>query len=131
MWVPSHIGLIGNEKADEVAKRALGYNLITPVPISLKTFKIITLNSIKQSWKLEWSNCHPDIKIRRDILPFATESRTSRREEILLCRLRTGITMLTDIVPHINGVWPQICEACDTILSIDHILIHCIEFERQ
>ena len=79
----------------------------------------------------EWSDYHPEIKIRSDITPFKTESRLSRREETALCRLRTGITMLTDIGPRMNGVWPQICEACDAILTIDHILINCLEYIHQ
>ena len=51
VWVPSHIGLYGNEKADDWAKRSLTYRQFNRCPISPNTFKRITENSLFSHWQ--------------------------------------------------------------------------------
>ena len=50
-----------------------------------------------ENWSIEWRDTNSN-KLRAsndDIIPWPSPSRWSRREEILLCRLRIGHTRLT------------------------------------
>ena len=129
-WIPSHIGLTGNEKADKLAKQSLNYNIITPVPVSLKTFKKISSKCIYNFWERTWEAL-TFFKYRITLQRFDSELRHSRREEIALCRLRTGVTLMTHILPYINGQFPPICEECYELQTIKHILIDCIKYIRE
>ena len=130
VWIPAHIGIHGNEMADSVAKRSLQYNIIHPAPVSPATFKLLVADSLLTAWRTDWSS-FPNFKIRLEIVPFVTEFRSSRREELTLCRLRTGVTLYTDILPRINNVWPLICEFCDVEVTIKHLLLQCIAFHNE
>ena len=97
-WIPAHIGLQGNELADSWARRSLGYRMITPSPISHNTLMYITDCCIKKSWQQEWSR--RDFRTYKfNIGPTKTASRPIRCEEVALCRLRLGITNLTQVNP--------------------------------
>ena len=129
-WIPSHIGLHGNEKADQWAKRALIYNIITPTPIAPKTLKTITYRCIDRYWLRIWRT-HRFDKYRKSINRYNSENSSVRREEITLCRLRTGLTLITDILPRINRRHPDLCNHCGEILTIKHILIDCLLYYQE
>ena len=81
-------------------------------------------------WNKQWREQHLEHKIRKNTSRFITEERTSRREEIVLCRLRTKTTVLTHVLPFINGE-PSLCEHCDEPLNIQHILLDCLLYYRH
>jgi ribonuclease HI len=67
MWVPSHIGIYGNEKADSLAKRALGADdaSIIRVPLPVSAYYSNVKSFVLSSWGDEWrSSTHP---LARDI----------------------------------------------------------------
>ena len=46
-WVPSHIGIKGNEKADELAKQALNFNVLD-LKVPYKDLKVNVNSVFKQ-----------------------------------------------------------------------------------
>ena len=130
-WIPSHIGLSGNERADLIAKQTLQFRQITIIPISQKTIRRMIKNLINQKWQYIYDTQHFDGKVKLKIGKYVTESRKIRREEISLCRLRTGKTLITHVLPFINDRFPPLCEECNEILNIEHILISCLTYHRE
>ena len=130
-WVPSHIGLKGNEKADSWAKNSLGYRQITRCAISPDTFKRKTDISLINYWQRKWESEEVRNRFRLTISPYETECHKVRREEIILCRLRADATMLTHMIPYIEKRYPPICEECNEQLTVPHILIDCLNYVRE
>ena len=108
-------------------KRSLIYNIITPSPISPKTFKALLTNRINEYWQSKWTDDRSEDKFRPTIVRYETEHRKIRREEIVLARLRTRLTLITHILPWLNGRDPryEMCDHCGEKLDIKHILIDC------
>ena len=98
--------------------------------MSTSTFKIIMKRCFKEYWQEKWDR-ERNFKIRLKVDPFETCSRAYRIEEKVLCRLRTGVTLLTHMLPWIGGRPFDICEECYEVLSIKHILLDCLTFHRQ
>ena len=95
-WVPSHIGIYGNEKADQNAKESL-YLDETIFKIHYVNFKPFINKYVSDKWQTIWNGAKFD-KLR-EVEPIVKRPRVahkvSRREEIVLARLRIGHTRIT------------------------------------
>ena len=126
-WIPSHIGILGNEAADVAAKESLSKDIIaSQVPYTdLKPH----INSfIANRWQERWSSC-PDnklFKIKPTLGVWPSGFRNSRKEEVVLFRLRIGHTYFSHSYI-LRQEDPPECTACQEIYSVRHVLIDCID----
>ena len=138
-WVPGHVGIVGNENADQAAKRAQRreepphYRLPhTDLYPKVSTF-------VKQNWQNRWEladRARPNklFSIQNEIKPFDTHGLT-RKEETVIHRLRIGHTRLTHAFLMRGGPRiPDVCCYCNNpqeILSVKHIMIHCPALQAE
>jgi len=130
MWVPSHIGIKGNDRADSAAKEALDLEeLIMDVPHS--DFKSQIYPYIKMKWQSEWDRENADKGNKLyAIQPEINNPKSlnmSRREEIVYRRLRIGHSHITHSY-HLKGEEKPECIGCAHDFTISHVLLNCIEF---
>ena len=126
-WIPSHIGIRGNEAADMAAKESLDFN-ITPSQVPYTDLKPHINYFIANKWQERWSSC-PDnklFKIKPTLGVWPSGFRNSRKEEVVLSRLRIGHTYFTHSYI-LRQEDPHECTACQEIYSVRHVLIDCID----
>ena len=138
-WVPSHVGIYGNEQVDKKAKESLSLEQ-TDFKIPFINFKPFINEYVFNEWQSIWSRAD-DNKLK-EIKPHVKRPRLihklSRREEIVLSRLRIGHTRLTHsyLLKHTRLTHsyllkredkPQ-CIGFDTQLNVKHFLLECIDF---
>ena len=61
LWVPSHIGILGNEKADRSAAKALHHKNVYQLPLELRDIYAIIDIHILKLWQGMWDNNHSNI----------------------------------------------------------------------
>jgi ribonuclease HI len=96
-WIPGHVGITGNEKADAAAKDALR-SPDTEVPLlPAEDLGNAMRNILRQNWKTQWLEIENNKlrEIKADITAWQTSVRNVRREEVVLARLRIGHCVLT------------------------------------
>lgn len=129
-WVPSHVGIPGNEKADELAKATLNEPITEDRQIVWSDLKSKVNMYLHKSWQTSWDE---EINNKlHEILPDLTENlnvqgRLTRKEETVLSRLRIGHTWITHAYL-LNGEEMPFCVACDSPLTVKHILVECFDF---
>ena len=125
-WVPSHVGIQGNESADHLAKTAVTLPEPRRCPLPFKdTFPEIRFK-VKNSWKSQWENIATNQKLRSitaSVTPWSYPA-MPRRLETVLCRLRIGHTRLTHDFLMTNGNQP-FCNDCLVPLTVRHLLVEC------
>jgi hypothetical protein len=93
LWVPSHVGMPGNEKADQAAKEALDEDISTTErcpPDDLK--KWLTEEDFKKRDQ-RWKNGNNGMKERKpDVDRKEDTKRMPRKEQVAISRLRTVYT---------------------------------------
>ena len=127
-WLPSHIGIRGNEHADSSAKAALGKE-ISFVKLPYKDVRQYIGKYVTGLWQMDWdqevnNKLH---SIKPKLGDLASAYRSVRRDEVLLCRLRIGHTRLTHSFLF-NDEDPPECDTCQCIITVKHILLNCTKY---
>ncbi|GFV53315.1 putative RNA-directed DNA polymerase from transposon X-element [Trichonephila clavipes] len=126
-WLPSHVGIIGNEQADNAAKSATTH---LPLVVPLSDMKRVIMHHIFKIWQ-EWWSQQLDNKLH-SLKPVigAWPVMPMRRTDFKLTRLRIGHTRLTHrhllFVEHA----PE-CPSCNVSYTVHHILIECPVFNHH
>lgn len=131
MWIPSHIGIPGNEKADQEAKNALQLNISEP-ELLFEEIKKIVKNAIWNQAQNEWHNTTNNIlrEITNTIKPYSKIINQNRKNEVTLTRLRIGHTKLTHKYLLEKEEAPK-CPRCYQPVTIKHIIADCIGYEPE
>ncbi|XP_031333925.1 uncharacterized protein LOC116163936 [Photinus pyralis] len=133
-WTPSHRGITGNEEADQLAKHALTSAEATIENLSTKEdHQKYTKKTVRREWEREWSSCENLLRsIKDDTQKWKTKRSFTRKEEVIITRLRIGHTHLTHgYLMEKNPQPPPRCENCNRGLTVKHLLIECPEYTNQ
>ena len=114
------------DAVDAAAKQALSSSGLTDKsPVPATDYRIHYRSLILQSWITFWQNQHGNklLSIKKSPTHWSTSHRTSRREEVILSRLRIGHTRLTHLyIISPNLLSPPSCPFCQNgNLSVEHL----------
>ncbi|XP_031341008.1 uncharacterized protein LOC116169121 [Photinus pyralis] len=134
IWIPSHIGILGNEEADAKAKEASEFQLQTvdDSTVSPEDTKHFINTTIFQKWYEDWENIQNNKlrKIQQTPTYWKPKVKLNRKQQVIISRLRLGHTKLTH--KHIyEKTPPPNCDVCDIPLSVEHILCECTKFNIE
>ncbi len=127
-WLPSHVGIRGNEAADRAAKEALTLP-VTVASVPASDCKPKANKYIRDIRKNNWDEIQNN-KLK-DKFPDLTKHFqphcNNRRDEVVLTRLRLGHSRLTHSFIFEKEPPPE-CIGCNAPFTIKHILLECIDF---
>ena len=131
-WVPSHVGIQGNHKADDKAKDGLDKSQTDyfkfPYTDYIPKVKTFICEKWQQRWDYKHLNDRP-IKLH-DILPVLGPfymNGLSRKDEVIIHRIRIGHTRLTHKYL-MEGRPEPVCPHCGALLTVLHFMVECQHF---
>lgn len=124
-WIPSHVNIPGNERADTAAKAALCLP-VTSMKLPASELKPYISRFCREEWQDIW-NSAANNKLHA-IYPTVGKcihnNLVSRRDAVIINRLKIGHSCLTH--SHLlSGEDQPTCIKCDTVLTVKHILLDC------
>ena len=123
-WIPSHIGIQGNERAVRAAKKALQTH-ISNTKIPYTYLKPLINKFILKKWQEAWDDqIQNKLHHIQDTKSEWSAGYRRNRKEVIISRLRIGHTHITH--SHLlKGEDSPVCLTCKVPLTVKHILINC------
>ena len=122
-WVPSHVGIEGNEMADRLAGRSLTLQTITLVHPSAMELRSTIGHRYFCIWSSQWSALSPDLVCFKPELP-PPFLHLPRRHQVPVARLRLSCSQLSH-GHHFRHCPPPLCPLCDVSITHEHLLLDC------
>ena len=130
-WIPSHVVMAGNERADRAASHAAQQPCSRRFPLPARDF-FPAVSSFRGKWQEVWTQCDRNklLHIKLDLATWQSASRQVRSEKVILCRLRTGHTYGTHGYLIGGGPSPR-CARCGDRLTVRHVLVECARLDAK
>ena len=126
--IPAHCDIKGNERADQLAKKAMQDSTEVPVvPVDYDTAKVLIHRAATKLWEQSWSRSSTQL---RSIVKRVTAGRRrhldgcSRRTSTIITQLATGHFPVSKYLAEKQGCSDLPCE-CGLVESVEHLLLDC------
>ena len=134
-WVPSHVGIVGNESADKTAKQALNSsNVYCQIPVYKEDIKCLTKDILKKMWQYNWSTTTKGRTLHavQSVVTYDISiPPMSRENERILFRVRSGHININKYLHMIGKCQSQMCDDCNVIDDLEHYLLNCRKYVSQ
>ena len=131
-WVPSHCGINGNERVDQLAKETLDQDIDPLASVHYTDMKPLVNSYIQKLVQTKWDVAvhGRDLYLVKPTLgPPKQFQHLTRAEEVVISQLRIGHTKATK--SHILSRGPPTgCHHCGQTLTIDHMLLECALLQK-
>ena len=129
VWVPSHVGVHGNEVADQLAKiAATSEEIQLEVPAEIKDeFRLID-TYVLQLWQTLYNNSDTGAAYRVIEPAVSTKIKfcaETRRKETHITRFRLGKCCLNAYLHEMHCHPDGLCQSCQVPETIEHFLLSC------
>ena len=124
-WLPGHVNIPHNERADREAKLAVEIGEPVQLGCAVPDVNNALTRHTMQLWQNEWQSFTELISsIKPQIQDWREDYEIPRRDQVIVARLRMNKCRFS--VQHfVTGEDEKACDGCSERLTITHIFIYC------
>src|SRR2546426_11564442 len=128
-WIPSHVGIVGNDKADDLAKIGTTRQQVEVMSSWELSEELAYIDTyVQQIWQASYSSESAG-SFYREIEPIVSTrikyQSQSRSKERLMTRLRLGKCKLHSYLHAVGCHADGLCSDCHMPETIQHVLLEC------
>lgn len=128
-WIPSHCGIIGNERADFYAKAALAKRIEITNHLNISEANSILESRLISLWQTRWENS-PNSHYRRitNLVSQSFNCTLQRPKEKIIRQLRLGVLGLNEDLGRMKIHPTGHCDFCQEIETVEHYIVKCPKY---
>jgi ribonuclease HI len=134
-WIPAHVGIEGNEKADELAKIALTMTDVPSIQNKIRNVDaaVMIKNQSRDMLQKEYDECEKGIKFKKifpKILqkPWFNKNGMEANEIKLINRLISNFSYDKRWLFRFRKSDTENCDTCDTVETAEHLIFQCRKY---
>jgi hypothetical protein len=133
MWIPSHVGLVGNELVDEQVRQAALQGSIFDGPSSSSDFQSLARLASMKAWQAKWYSAvtgrlvhsiFPDVTLR----PWFEGQKEERSFVCTVSRVLSGHCSVRSHLGKLRIVEDLMCVCAGDYETVNHLIWHCERF---
>ena len=127
-WVPGHVDVWGNEKADAALRAQTAPHKAIPHTDMRRPLR----EAITNGWHRKWNSLAREGRqlreIKKDVKDWTSSHNKSRQIETVLARLRLGHTNINHLYLMQGQTEPPECDRCRVTITVKHLLLECRKY---
>ncbi|KAG5878469.1 hypothetical protein JTB14_015781 [Gonioctena quinquepunctata] len=133
MWVPSHIGIHGNEQVDRIAQDTMNEPTAPELErVPHNDLKIHMKSVIHNYWLSKWRNSRTKLKeIRNDIKSWRNTPHQRKHQVMITPSVPDIPSRAHPVLKRPFGEEEKKCDMCQVPVSVKHFLSECSKFVKQ
>jgi hypothetical protein len=136
MWVPAHVGITGNERADFEARQAILGNMVYNAQSVARSLLPVAKQRMLDEWQKSWEVAETlrfshSIFPRVSLGPWFEEWRTERKLITTVLRIMSGHCGVRAHLKRFSIVDGSKCVCLEDHETVDHIIWKCSRFRLK
>lgn len=134
-WIPGHINLVGNDRADKAAKLGTTRNIIEQINFTLQDLLNILRTETENIWQDQYSlisadkgKFHFEHAKQTSLKPWFKNMHFETLDTIMLSRIRSGHMTTKDRLAMWNLIPNDRCDLCSVTEDLWHLLYDCPKY---
>jgi hypothetical protein len=136
MWIPSHVGVMSNERADRLAGEAAHGGTEFATPVRPSDFRPLSRSRMLDGWQCGWSGgamgrCIYSILLSVSLVPWFRRFDSSRCVVTSINRMMSNHSCLRSNLGRIDIVENLLCICLRDNETIDHVMWSCERYDSE
>lgn len=131
VWIPSHVGIYGNEHADYLAKEGSIKGKLNPMKLNISEAYSLIKTKIKNKFTKQWTEYNNTNFHNKCIYPTLPTQLEVYSSNVILDKIYTRLKLGKSLLKAERYIEDKKCPSCKELETFEHVFFTCKKYTSQ